>query len=145
MKKYFALLLSVICVFAASTGCNKQSKPSVSNKPNTEIIVNNWEKDALADTGSEKRLSIDEFINIIDGKTELNQADMPHDKACYITDRLNMEGYIIGESFTLSCIYADDPKNNLYSLKHFTNGTADGEVTNLTEFTKFINSYADGK
>ncbi len=145
MKKYFALLLTVICAFAALTSCNKQPKPDVSAKPNTEIIVNNWEKDALADTGSEKRLSIQEFIDIIDGKTELKQGDLPHDKACYTTDRLNMEGYIIGESFTLSCIYADNSKNNLYSLKHFTNGTADGEVTNLTEFSAFINSYAEGK
>lgn len=145
MRKYFALLLTVIFAVVALTGCKKQSEPDVPNKPTSEIIVNDWEKDALADTGSEKRLSVQEFIGIIDDKTELKQGDMPHDKACYITDRLNMEGYIIGESFTLSCIYADDSKNNLYSLKHFTNGTADGEVTNLTEFTKFINSYADGK
>ena len=117
MKKYFALLLAVICAFTVLTGCNKQSKPGASGKPNAQIIVNNWEKDALADTGSEKRLSIQEFIDIIDGKTELKQGDLPHDKACYITDRLNMEGYLIGESFTLSCIYAVSSKNNLYSLK----------------------------
>lgn len=145
MKKYFALLLSVICTFAVLTGCNKQSEPGVSDKPNTEIIVNNWEKDALTDTGSEKRLSTQEFVDIIDGKTELKQGELPRDKACYITDRLNMEGYIIGESFTLSCIYAENSKNNLYSLKHFTNGTADGEVTNLTEFVAFINSYTESK
>lgn len=145
MKKYFALLLTVVFALAALTGCKKESKPSVSDKPTSGIIVNNWEKDALADSSSEKRLSIQEFIDIIDGKTELKQDDLPHDKACYTTDRLNMEGYLIGESFTLSCIYSDNNKSNLYSLKHFTNGNADGEVTSLTEFTEFINSYADDK
>lgn len=145
MKKYLALLLTVICALSTLVGCNKQPKPVVSPKPSTEIIVNNWEKDALADTGSDKRLSVQEFLDIIDGKTELNKGDLPTDKACYTMDRFNMEGFVIGDSFTLSCIYADNAKNNLYSLKHFTNGSADGEVTKLTDFASFIKGYSEGK
>ncbi len=143
MKKLFVILLTVVLAFATMAGCSKNPKPNTSDTPKTEIIVNNWENDAISAISTEKSLTIDEFTAIMDGKTALKQGDLPRDKACYVTERLNQEGYIISDCFTLSCIYADNPTNNLYSLKHFTDGKADGEATNPTDFVKFINSYSN--
>lgn len=145
MKKYFVLLLAAVFAFTALTGCSKSNTPSASGTPKTDFVVNNWEKEALANISSEKSLTISEFTAAIEGKSQINKGDLPNDKAYYATDRLNQEGYLIGDCFTLSCIYADNPENNLYSLKHFTNGTVDDETTKVEDFIKFVEGYTKDK
>ncbi|MCH5279618.1 MAG: hypothetical protein J1E60_07510 [Christensenellaceae bacterium] len=128
------LALAAICS-CFILGCKKEESESPDKKELENILAN---------PQNYPQLTTEEFLQFIDGKTDLTADDLPMDKACYKADRFNLTRYIIDGKFLFSCyIHESVAARSMYTLDYFENGKIVETVSSIPNFADFIAKHGE--
>lgn len=130
------ILLALAAICACSMfGCKKEKSES----PDMKALNN-----ILANPQLYPQLTTEEFLQLIEGKTDLTASDLPMTKVCYKAERFNFTRFIVDGKFIFSCyIHKSVASRNMYTLAYFEKGEIVDTVSSLPNFAEFIAKHGE--